>query len=210
MPDVTPDSDETKSLLDRLRVGDHRAFNRLFSRHRNELRVFVELRLSQKLRPRVDASDVIQEAQLEAFRRLGDYLDRRPMPFRLWLRKTTYEKLLMVHRRHLRAAGRDAQREVPLPDRSSLDLAQQLHAPGSTPSRQLAASELARRVRSCMAQLPTIDREVLLMRTFEGASYGEVACLLDIRPEAAKKRHGRALLRLHKLLLESGLAESDL
>jgi hypothetical protein len=40
-----------------------------------------------RLRPRVDPSDVVQEAQLDAFRRLADYLQRRPVPFRLWLRK---------------------------------------------------------------------------------------------------------------------------
>ena len=48
------------------------------------------------------------------------------------------------------------------------------------------------------------------MRTLEGMSYEEVACMLDVKPDAAKKRHGRALIRLHKLLLESGFTESEL
>ena len=210
MPEVKPDSAETKGLLERAGNGDDQALERLFTRHRPGLLAFVDLRLDQKLRPRVDPSDVIQEAQLEAVRRFRDYLQRRPMPFHLWLRKTTYERLLMIHRRHLQAAGRTIQREVPLPDRSSLGLARKLFAPDSTPSRQLAASELARRVRSAVAQLPRVDREILLMRTFEGASYGEAACVLDITPDAAKKRHGRALLRLHELLTKSGLTESEL
>ena len=210
MVDVKPDSAETKTLLDQVQAGDDRAFDRLFARHRQDLLGFVELRLDRKLRARVDPSDVIQEAQLEAVRKLSEYLQRRPMPFHLWLRKTTYERLLMIHRRHLKAAGRDVQREVPLPDRSSLGLARQLLAPDSTPSRQVAASELARRVRSSVAQLPDVDREILLMRTFEGTSYEEAACVLGIKPDAAKKRHGRALLRLHQLLLESGLTESEL
>ena len=210
MTDVKPDSAETESLLEQARAGDARAFDRLFARHRQDLLGFVDLRLDRKLRTRLDPSDVVQEAQLEAVRKLSDYLHRRPMPFRLWLRKTTYERLLMIHRRHFKAAARDIEREVPLPDRSSLGLARQLLAPDSTPSRQLAASELARRVRSAVARLPDVDREILLMRTFEGASYDEVACVLDIKPEAAKKRHGRALLRLHQHLLESGLTESEL
>jgi len=210
MPEVKPDSTETKSLLDQAKAGDRRAFDRLFSRHREGLLGFVELRLDRKLRSRVDPSDVIQEAHLEAIRKLDDYLQRRPMPFNLWLRKTTYERLLMIRRRHLKAAGRGMEREVPLPDRSSLGLARQLLAPNSTPSRHLAASELARRVRSAVAQLPDIDREILLMRTFEGGSYAEVACVLGIKVDAAKKRHGRALLRLHQLLLKSGLTESEM
>lgn len=210
MPEVTPDSAETASLLEQAMAGDARAVDRLFDRHRQDLLGFVEFRLDRRVRARVDPADVVQEAQLEAVRKFSDYLQRRPMPFRLWLRKTTYERLLMVHRRYLKTAGRRVQREVPLPDESSLGLARQLMAADSTPSRQLAACELARRVRSAVAELPDADREILLMRTFEGAPYEEIACLLDIAPAAAKKRHGRALLRLHQLLLKSGLTESEM
>jgi RNA polymerase sigma-70 factor (ECF subfamily) len=126
MPNIKPDSAETESLLEQARAGDDRAFDRLFAWHRQDLLAFVELRLDRKLRTRVDPSDVIQEAQLEAVRKLGDYLQRRPMPFRLWLRKTTCERPLMIHRRHLKAASRAIERGVPLPDHSSLGLARQL------------------------------------------------------------------------------------
>jgi len=78
-------------------------------------RRFVELRLDRKLRRRLDASDVVQETQLEAASRLADFLERSPMPFHLWLRKTAYQRLLMIHRQHLDAARRDIQREVPRP-----------------------------------------------------------------------------------------------
>ena len=43
-----------------------------------------------------------------------------------------------------------------------------------------------------------------------GLSFEEVAYLLQIDSAAARKRHGRALLRLHKILSESGLTESQL
>src|SRR5437870_4613767 len=82
---------------------------------------------------RLYPSDVVQEAHLDAFRRLRDFLERRPMPFRLWLRKTTQERLLKVQRRHLEAGRRDAGREVPLPEQSSVLLAERLMAGGSTP-----------------------------------------------------------------------------
>ena len=60
--------------------------------------------------------------------------------------------------------------------------------------------ELARRVREAVARLPETNREVLLMRTFEGLSFAEVAYVLHLDAATARKRHGRALLRLHKLL----------
>jgi DNA-directed RNA polymerase specialized sigma24 family protein len=48
------------------------------------------------------------------------------------------------------------------------------------------------------------------MRNYEGLSYEEAAYILEITPAAARKRHGRALLRLHALLTASGLTESQL
>src|SRR6516164_5325558 len=98
------------------------------------------------------------------------------------------------------AARRSVAREVALPDQSSRLLAHQLVASGSTPSQQLARRELARQVRQALAQMNDFDRDILFMRNFEGLSYEEAASILDIDPAAARKRHGRALLRLHKLL----------
>jgi RNA polymerase sigma-70 factor (ECF subfamily) len=118
--------------------------------------------------------------------------------------------MLMMRRRHLGAARRAVAREVALPERSSLLLARQLLAGGSTPSQQLDQQELGRRVRQAVSELPEPDREVLLMRTFEGLSFAEVAYMLKIDPAAARKRHGRALLRLGRILAEGGLTESQL
>ena len=210
MREAVPDSAETERLLTQARAGDRRAVEELLARHRPYLCQLVKLRLDPKLRPRVDASDVVQEAQLEAAQRFEDYLQESPMPFRLWLRRLAYDRLLMLRRRHIGAARRAVGREVALPERSSLLLARRLLAAGATPGQQLNQQELALRVRRAVAELPAGDREVLLMRSFEGLSFEEVAYLLAIDPAAARKRHGRALLRLHKILSEGGLTESQL
>jgi RNA polymerase sigma-70 factor (ECF subfamily) len=207
MAEPAPDSPDTQQLLDRAGAGDPAAFEELFARHRDFLRVVVRLRLDGRVRARVDPSDVVQETQFEAFRRLPDYLDRRPMPFRLWLRKTAQERLLKVQRRHLATDRRAVGREVPLPEQPSAVLAGQLLAGGSTPSQKLDRSETARRVRDAVARLPDADREVLLMRNFEGLSNQEVAYLLELDPATASKRHGRALLRLRQLLLDGGVTD---
>ena len=131
------------------------------------------------------------------------------MAFRLWLRKTTYERLLMLQRYHRRAARRSVDREVGLPDGSSFALVQQLLAGGSTPSKQFERAETARRVREALAHLSETDREILLMRNLEALSNQEVAEVLQIEPVAASQRYGRALLRLRKLLLADGLLESQ-
>src|SRR5262245_66265306 len=82
MLDIRPDSTETRDLLERAASGDREVFDELFARHRRYLRRMVELRLDPKLRARLDPSDIVQEAHLEAVRRVKDFLEARPMPFR--------------------------------------------------------------------------------------------------------------------------------
>jgi RNA polymerase sigma-70 factor (ECF subfamily) len=210
MPEAQPDPPETQGLLERIRAGDRAAFEQLFARHQVYLLRLVELRLDPRLRPRVDASDVVQEAQLEALNRLDAYLERPVLPFRLWLRQIAFDRALKARRHHLGAARRALDREVPLPERSSLALARQILAGGSTPSRQVSDRELACRLREAVERLPEPDREVVVMRHFEGLTNQEVACLLGISPATASRRHGRAVLRLHRILFEGGLTESQL
>jgi RNA polymerase sigma-70 factor (ECF subfamily) len=186
------------------------ALEELFAGYRPYLRQFVALRLDPKLRARLDPSDVVQEAQLVAARRLKGYLEGAPMPFRLWLRQIAQDQLLNLHRRHVATARRAIGREQALPEQASAVLAEQLLASGSTPSRQLGRRELARRLRQALAQLAEGDREILLLRNFEGLSNQEVGHLLGIDAAAASQRHGRAMLRLHKVLVASGLTESNL
>ena len=210
MEEVQPDSSHTEKLLEQVQGGDRHAFDQLFASHRAYLRQIVELRLDPRLRARVDPSDVVQEAHLEAFRRLSAYLRQRPMPFRLWLRQIAYDRTLKARRRHLGAARRAVTSELPLPEQSSLVLARQLFSGGSTPSQQLDRRELAQRLRQAMAQLPGADREVILMRHFEGLSNPEAGCLLGIDAATVSERHGRAMLRLHRILFSGGLTESQL
>jgi RNA polymerase sigma-70 factor (ECF subfamily) len=210
MSEGQPDSAETQGLLEQASAGDTSAFERLFTRHQPYLQQLVELRLDPRLRARLDPADIVQEAHMEAFRRLNVYLEKRPMPFRLWLRQIACDHAAKARRHHLGRARRSLGREAALPEQSSLMFAEKLIALGSTPSQQLDRRELARRLHAALAKLPESDREVILMRHFEGLSNQEVACLLAIDPAATSKRHGRAMLRLHRVLFEGGMTESEL
>jgi RNA polymerase sigma-70 factor (ECF subfamily) len=210
MHEVQPDSAVTLGLLLHIRAGDRSAFEQLFARHHAYLHRVVELRLDPRLRSRVDPADVVQEAYVEALNRLNGYLKHPALPFRLWLRQIACDRVLKARRHHLGAARRAVSREVPLPEQSSLVLARQLLAAGSSPSQQMDHGELVRRLRRAVAQLPDADREVVMLRHFEGLSNQEVALLLGIQPATASKRHGRAVLRLHRILFEGGMTESQL
>jgi RNA polymerase sigma-70 factor (ECF subfamily) len=203
------DSEETWNLLDAVRTGDPDALGRLLTRHHPYLERFVELRLDTRLRGRFDPADVVQEAQLEAVRRLPRYLEQPRLPFRLWLRQLAHDRLLNLRRDHAGTARRSVDREVALPEGSAAAFASQLLAAGSSPSQHLTRQELARRVREALALLAEADREVLLLRHFEGLSNPEVAALLGLTAGAVSKRYGRAVLRLHELLFADGLTEAQ-
>ena len=56
---------EVTHLINRLRAGDRHALGELFQGYRERLRRMVELRMDPRLRTRLDASDVLQEAYLD-------------------------------------------------------------------------------------------------------------------------------------------------
>ena len=86
----------------------------------------------------------------------------------------------MLHRRHTDACCRDIGRETALPDASAIELGRRALSTSDSPSQCLIRGELGIRVRVALAAVSEGDREILLMRVFEGLSNLEVAEALDI------------------------------
>ena len=191
-------------LLRRARHGDADAIDALLSPLRVQLLRFVELRLDRPLRARLDASDIVQESFIEAQRRLADFDDRRPMPFRIWLLKLTAERLAKARVKHLVRQRRAAGREVPLPERSSMALAAQL-AHHSTPSEHAIRIERKKAVAEQVSRLKESQREILMLRHVDGLNYEEIGLMLAINAATARQRYVRALMRLRTLCVAAGL-----
>ncbi len=192
---------ETRSWLRRLRDGQTEVLAELFEYYRLRLERMVQLRLDTRLVGRVDPSDVLQEAYLDAAARIQDYLQEPAVTSYIWLRGLTRERLIRLHRRHLGAKCRTVERERALPEASSILLGEQLLARGSSPSKALRREELRGRVQGALDKLGPDDREVILMRHFEDMSNGEVAQVLNLNDSAASMRYGRAVFRLKQLLM---------
>ncbi len=200
----TPDTDH---LLDRLRQGDESARQHLLARHRTRLRQMVAFHLDQRLKARIDPSDVVQEVLVEADQKLATYLRDRPLPFYPWLRQLAWDHLIDLRRRHIQAGKRSVTREEPhvldLPDESAVELASRLLDLGSSPSEHLLRSEMRQRVREALERLRPPDREILVLRHLEQLSPAEIAAILGIREGTVKVRILRALERLRTLLGEN-------
>jgi RNA polymerase sigma-70 factor (ECF subfamily) len=183
--------------------GDAAAREELFARHRSRLARMVALRMDARLRGRVDVSDVVQDALIEAAERLPKYLGERPMPFFLWLRFLTSQRLAGLARANLGAQARDVRREVLLEAGTQVTgaaMAGELFAQHTSPSQAAGRAELRERVVAALEALDPLDREILALRHFEALSNEEAARELGIEPAAASKRFLRALGRLKPLL----------
>jgi RNA polymerase sigma-70 factor (ECF subfamily) len=177
-------------------------------RERPRMRRMVALRIDARLQARLDASDVVQEACVEAVQRLPEFLRSEEMPFAVWLRLITAQKLTQIHRRHLDAQMRDAGREQALDasgglglEASSAALASAI-AVASTTSPSLAAVRVEQlgRLREALEALKPEDREILVLRHFEQWGNEEAAQILGLGAPAAGMRYARALRRLRDLL----------
>jgi len=199
------DENDSAELCRRAAAGDQQAINELFARYRERLRAMVRLRLNRRLQGRVDPSDVLQEAYLEVCKGFPEYMQAPGLPFFLWLRHITGQKLIAVHRQHLGAQMRDAGREVSLyrgalPQASSASLAAQLLGGFTSASQAAVRAELQVQVQEALNSMDPLDREVLALRHFEMLSNEEVATVLGIKKSAASNRYVRALGRLKDML----------
>ena len=194
-------------VLRRARAGDETARGEVFALYRDRLRCMVRLRLDRRLYGRLDPSDVLQEVYIDFARRFPEYAGNSTVPFYLWLRNLTGQKLIDLHRRHLGAQQRDAAQEVSLyrgalPAASSVSLAHQLLGRLTSPTQAAIRAELQIRLQEALNAMDPLDREVLVLRHFEELSNNETAEVLGLPKSAASKRYIRALARL-KIILDA-------
>jgi len=199
---VTDDFDRNQCLV-RARDGDRAALLTLFAHEEPRIRRMVELRMDSSLRRRIDPADVVQEAWIDAAARFEGWCERTSLPFPVWLRLVAAEALARVHRQHLGAHMRDAQREVRIDSRPSVRvdaLAAAFVASQTTPTQAVRREEVRTRVLDALSELDELDREIVALRHFEGLTNEEAAAELAIEPAAASKRFLRALVRLRPTL----------
>ena len=172
-----------------------------FSAARDQLRRLVALRLTPQLAARIDPSDVLQDAFVEANRRLPEFLaDTKVSPL-TWLRQITRQTLSVLYRSHTGTAQRDVNREAcqlfNSPDAQSMviEIEESVTSPHSAAVREEARDVL----REILAEMDDIDREILALKVLERKTYPEVAEELGLPVKTTRKRFNDAIVRIGKL-----------
>lgn len=207
MASTTNDRDQRE--LQQASLAGPEAVLSLLDEYRPKLRRMVALRMDRRIQQRVDPSDVLQEAYLEATQRLSEYLERPKVPLFVWLRFLTHQKMLQFQQRHLGVQARDTRQEVSLQKTygkaTSAAIAAHLVGKDDTPAIAAVKAEMRLQLEAGLDELDELDREVLALRHFEQLKNGEVATILGVSEKAASKRYFRALTRL-KRIIGDGLA----
>lgn len=200
---MTSNESHSRPLEERAKAGDSDALAELFQENKSRLRRMIDLRMDERISQRVDPSDVLQEAYIDLAQQLPTYAEEPTLPFFIWMRRITCQRLGKFHRKHLDAAKRDAAREVsihrgPLPQVTSFALASKLIGNATAPADRAMRAEYQLKLEVAVNEMAPEDREVIALRHFEEMTTAEVAATLEISEAAAGMRYLRALRRLQK------------
>ncbi len=145
-------------------------------RYRDYLRILVELQLDPAMRGKVDLSGVVQQTLLEAHLE-GEKRPQNEEEVMPWLRRILVNNL-RDEQRLWTAQKRDVGREVSLDDaieQSSFRMEKFIAADESRPDQQVLKNEQVLAVSVAMAKLPEAERQVLILKNWDGLAVSEIA-----------------------------------
>ena len=173
-------------------------------RYRGYLRLMAKMQLSPRLRTKEDASDIVQQTLLEAFRDLEQFRGRSEQELVAWLRKILANRLASVGRRYSQAK-RDLDREMPmhcLVERSST-FHQQLTAGLPAPSQNVMDEERSQLLAEALLRLLEDEQTAVILKHFHDWPVAEIAAYLGRTDEAVAGLLRRGLAKLRRHLIEA-------
>lgn len=181
-------------------------------RFRPYLLLLARMHLADRLRGKLDPSDVVQQTLLEAHQKLAQFRGHSEAELAGWLRQLLACGLADALRGFARAR-RDVRRERALEDAlaaSSDRLAACLAAAQSSPSERAAQNEQLVRLASALAELPPDQRRAVELKHLHGLSVAVIADQLGRTETAVGGLLRRGMTRLREWLTAEPGAQDDL
>jgi RNA polymerase sigma-70 factor (ECF subfamily) len=171
-------------------------------RFRPYLRLLARLHLDPRLRGKLDASDVVQQAFLQAYQALDQFRGQGDAELMAWLRRILARCLTHASRDFTRDK-RDVDRERSLEaavEHSSVRLEAWLAADQSSPSERADRNEQLLRLADALGSLPEAQREALVLHYWQDWTVAEIAQRLDRSTTAVAGLLKRGLKELRTLM----------
>jgi RNA polymerase sigma-70 factor (ECF subfamily) len=188
------------ALIEAFRNGDRDAGNTLLTRYQPWVQLLARLQVESHFQSKFDASDVAQQAGLEALRALPGFTGSSEPEFRAWMRQVLVRTLAHEIRRYKGTGQRDIRREESLDgaslEASSQSLHQLLAVSESTPSQRAIANERELALADALGLLPVEYRDVIIPRNLQNVPHEEVARRMNRTPGAVRMLWVRAISAL--------------
>ena len=200
---MNSDFPNVAALIQKARQGDAECRDQLFALCRSYLQIVARSQVESSLRAKVDASDLVQETLLEAFRDFERFGGNSEQEWLAWMKRILAHNAADFIRRYKGTAKRQARREVPIrgPQESTIvRAAPEPAAPCATPSQEFLRIDDELRVTAALAQLPADYQEVIVLRNLERLPFNEVAERMERSRPAAQMLWMRAIKKLHEAL----------
>ncbi|MBX7169058.1 MAG: RNA polymerase sigma factor [Pirellulales bacterium] len=189
------------TLLQRARAGSHSSLGLLFETFRDYLLCIARDELADDLRPKISASDLVQQTLLEAHQGFRHFQGQSPEEVQAWLRRVLLNNVLDATKQFRQAERRAVNREVSVgADDSARAEALALIDPGPSPSWLAVAAEERRSLMAALDELPAHYRTAIVLRNLQFQTHEQVASELGLSTDAARKLWGRAIVALAKRL----------
>jgi RNA polymerase sigma-70 factor (ECF subfamily) len=189
---------EIDRLISRAQAGDQDALSQLCACYRPFLQTIAALKLGRAIERRVDASDVVQETEIEMVRGIRTFRGKTEPELSAWL-KQMLRRNIADKVRDNRAAIRDLRREHYLDGQGASASVTWVQPAGrdATPSQFVMNGEAALRFAAALESLPEDQRVVVRMRYMEDMKLVEIAAALGKTPGAVAGllRRGQKALR---------------
>jgi RNA polymerase sigma-70 factor (ECF subfamily) len=186
-------------------VAAYKQANWELDRYYDYLRLLARLQLEPRLQAKLDASDIVEQALLQAHEHRGQFCGQSEAELIAWLRTILANTLAETVRRYATEA-RAVECERPLREQvgeSSARVGSWLAAEQSSPSERVMRVEELVRLAGALAQLAADQRQVIELHHLKNWPIAQIAKAVGRTKPAVMGLLFRGLKRLRSLLQEA-------
>lgn len=187
------------SCLNHAQQGSREAQAQLLQAMRPYLLAVAEDQLASEIRPKLAASDIVQNTVFQAWQDFGDFRGQSRAELVGWLRTILRRCAADGARQHREIAKRDISRERSL-DQIKSEYGAALADSRSTPSGRAMANEERQKMKRAVRRLSSRYEQVIRLRNDLGLTYEEMGVALSCTKNAARKLWLRAVKELGREL----------
>ncbi|MBF0107543.1 MAG: sigma-70 family RNA polymerase sigma factor [Deltaproteobacteria bacterium] len=199
---MTEDIKTTINLVNKAKAGEGKALDLLLERYMGRVLKIVRMRLGAHLRQKTESMDIVQEVMIRALNGFETFEPKDEAAFLHWISKLVSNEIRDLadyhqaqkrdlNKEHKKAKDQDPSRSVisNLPAKSMY-----------RPSFQVQLKQEVLELETALDQLSEDQRDVVVMRQYEGMSFKDIAEMLNTTEDAARMKFARAIDKLTDLM----------